>query len=159
MLKIQSGVAAFKTQVQGFETAVMAEIPAITEGARAAAVLLAAEGLTRSVYGTVPGRRYVRTGTLARSVTVRVLSRGANVTLELLARAPYASLVEYGSGPSPLNEVQLRTLAEALPGSPLVFGRSGQKYLLPGPFLLPAAVGALERAKKLFEQSLVKHWR
>ena len=67
--------------------------------------------------------------------------------------------VEFGTGPSALSARQVQDYAEVTGGQVLYFGRSGAKYLMPGPFLLPASVWALETAKREFEAICIKHWR
>jgi len=150
--------AAFSAELKIIETAVLSEIPNIAKNVSREALRRAQDGLERSVYGTVPGRVYVRTGTLRRSVTVRILPRVNSISLELYARAPYASDIEYGSNPA-MSEATLTLIAEATGGQVTSFGRSGRHYTLPGPFLLPASMYALEQARIEFEQVLVKHWR
>jgi len=79
--------AAFSAELKIIETAVLSEIPNIAKNVSREALRRAQDGLERSVYGTVPGRVYVRTGTLRRSVTVRILPRVNSISLELYARA------------------------------------------------------------------------
>lgn len=159
MLTFTSDTAAFSAELTGFSSAIQADFQALAQTMLKAGLERARDGLERSVYGTVPGRVYVRTGTLRDGVTGGVRASANLLTLSLQSRASYSSEIEYGSGPSGLSEKQVQDYSEATGGAVLFFGRSGLKYITPGPFLLPASVWALEVAKREFEAICMKRWK
>lgn len=114
-------------------------------------------GLNASVYDTEPGA-YERTQALRNSVYSKALS--GVLGFEVGATADYASHVEYGTSVNALSEVQLlqATQGRSKPESPLVFGRSGVRYTLPGPFILPAAMYGKTLMEKAFVTAVKRIW-
>lgn len=114
-------------------------------------------GLNASVYDTEPGA-YERTQTLRNSVYSKVLSN--TIGVEVGATEDYASHVEYGTSVNALSEAQLlqATQGRGKPETPLVFGRSGVRYTLPGPFILPAAMYGKTLIEKAFITAVKRIW-
>ncbi|UQN04864.1 hypothetical protein [Deinococcus sp. QL22] len=127
------------------------------DGARSAE-LQAKRSLNLNVYGTLPGQ-YTRTNNLLNQIYA---SGQANLgTLGILVgdRAPYASEVEYGTGPHELSPAQLQAYLDTLPrGGLLRFGRTGQAYLLPGPYLGPATVFARTLTRERLRTLMLTLW-
>jgi hypothetical protein len=115
-------------------------------------------GVDANVYSTEPGA-YERTEELKRSIYSKVLGSG-DLGVEVGATADYASHVEYGSSVNALNEGQLLQATEGRgkPQSPLTLGRSGVRWTLPGPFILPAAVFGRVLLEKAFVTTVKKIW-
>ncbi|GGL18308.1 hypothetical protein [Deinococcus radiotolerans] len=135
-------------------------LPALaTQGARTAE-LHARRGLMLNVYDTVRGEHYRRTRTLLKSIYAHGEANGSSIGIQLGADAPYASVIEYGSGPMGLTPEQLNGYLEVLPpGGLLRFGRSGRAYLLPGPFIGPALFAARARTHQRVRQLMQDLWR
>jgi len=99
----------------------------------------ARRGAYLNVYGTVPGRVYQRTNTLFNRIHSSGSASGGQVVVTLGDSAPYASDVEFGTGPHQMTQAQLDAHLKSLPpGGLLRFGRTGQAYMLPGPYIGPA---------------------
>ncbi|SMB93305.1 hypothetical protein [Deinococcus hopiensis] len=99
----------------------------------------AQRGAYLNIYGTVPGHVYVRSNHLFNSIYSNGSAVMGAVLVELGDRADYASDVEYGTGPYTLTQQQLDAYLKTLPpGGLLRFGRTGQAYMLPGPYIGPA---------------------
>lgn len=115
--------------------------PLAKQGASTAEIH-ARRGLMLNVYNTVPGE-YDRTKNLLRSVYASGQGNGATLGILVGDNANYASLIEYGTGPHEMSPAQLQQHLEVLPkGGLLRFGRTGQAYLLPGPYIGPAIIYA-----------------
>lgn len=114
-------------------------------------------GLNASVYDTEPGA-YERTQALRNSVYSKALS--GVLGFEVGATEDYASHVEYGTSVNALSEAQLlqATQGRSKPDAPLVFGRSGVRYTLPGPFILPAAMYGKTLMEKAFVTAVKRIW-
>ena len=154
----ESGATDFKADVNTLMRVIESELTSIGINVAREAERRAQEGLERSVYGTAPGHVYKRTGTLKRGVSAQFLPRVNSISIQLVSKAPYSSNIEYGQLPT-IAQLALEKYAELTGGRVITFGRTGLKYRLPGPFLMPATVYALERAKAEFEQALIKNWR
>ncbi|WP_147364010.1 hypothetical protein [Deinococcus cavernae] len=99
----------------------------------------AQRGAYLNVYSTVVGQGYLRTRHLFDQIYAVGHGAGGQISVTVGDYASYASEVEFGSGPFALNAAQMEGYLKALaPGKLLTFGRSGQKYLLPGPYIGPA---------------------
>ena len=119
----------------------------------------ARQGLTLNVYGTIPGH-YSRTWALFISLRSSSQSSGGQATITLEDGAPYASFIEFGTGPSAISQQQLdQYLASLPPGRLMTFGRSGQAYMLPGPYIGPAVWYARARMQAELRAVLVRLWR
>ncbi|GEM45914.1 HK97 gp10 family phage protein [Deinococcus cellulosilyticus] len=114
-------------------------------------------GVDANVYSTEPGA-YERTEELKRSIYAKVMS--GTLGVEVGATADYASHVEYGSSVNALNQSQLEgaVTGRGKPESPLTLGRSGVRWTLPGPFVLPAAVYGRLLLEKAFVSAVKKVW-
>lgn len=110
--------------------------------------------LFASVYGTAPGSVYVRTGNLKSfgNTNASDLSKDGKYVIRLASSADYASDIEYGSGASQIDPGLLQQISEASGGNNITFGRSGINYMLPGPFVMPAAV----KSKIILEATFTK---
>lgn len=133
-------------------------LPALaTQGARTAQ-LHARRGVMLNVYDTERGE-YRRSRDLLRSIYANGEANGSSVGIQVGASAPYASFIEYGTGPMGLSPEQLNGYLEVLPpGGLLRFGRSGRAYLLPGPFIAPALFAARHLTQQRARQLLQDLW-
>lgn len=133
-------------------------LPALaTQGARTAK-LHAQRGVRLNVYDTERGE-YRRSRDLLRSIYANGEANGSSVGIQVGASAPYASFIEYGTGPMGLSPEQLNGYLEVLPpGGLLRFGRSGRAYLLPGPFISPALFAARHLTQQRARQLLQDLW-
>lgn len=131
--------------------------PIAKQGERAA-LLHARRGLELNVYGTVSGE-YDRTGRLRSELFASGAANAGTLGIVIGDRAPYASAIEYGTGPYELNEVQRQAYLDALPrGGLLRFGRTGQAYLLPGPYIGPALMYARTLTRERLMALMVALW-
>ena len=133
-------------------------LPALaTQGARTAQ-LHARRGVMLNVYDTERGE-YRRSRDLLRSIYASGAANGSSVGIQVGASVPYASFIEYGTGPMGLSPEQLNGYLEVLPpGGLLRFGRSGRAYLLPGPFIAPALFAARHLTQQRARQLLQDLW-
>lgn len=133
-------------------------LPALaTQGARTAQ-LHARRGVMLNVYDTERGE-YRRSRDLLRSIYANGESNGSSVGIQVGASAPYASFIEYGTGPMGLSPEQLNGYLEVLPPSGLLrFGRSGSAYLLPGPFIAPSLWAARYKMQFSYRSHLEVFW-
>lgn len=125
------------------------QMPQIAEQARAEALGHMIIGANRSVYQT-PAGRYQRTGDYLRGFQARSRATKNTASVTVWNDVDYAANIELGSGPHEMTPQQIAAQAAANPYAPLYFGRSGQKYMLAGPAVYPAAVFALYRMQELF---------
>lgn len=134
------------------------ELPRIAAASALEGHAQAQRGLAANVYSTTPGN-YRRTGLLLSQVYSGGTAGPVSLTIELGDRAPYASNVEYGTGPYELSAAQLEAYLQVLPpGGLLRFGRSGQAYLLPGPYLGPGLRFAQFKTHERLQALLQKLW-
>lgn len=135
-------------------------LPEIAQAGAKDAELHAKRGLVINVYGTEPGEHYVRTGLLLREVYASGQANGSSLGILVGDRAEYASDIEYGSGPHALTPQQLERYLNTLkPGGLLRFGRSGQAYLLPGPYIGPAIHYARYRTAERVRALMRELWQ
>lgn len=119
----------------------------------------AQKGLQLNVYGTPAGNRYVRTSHLMNRLYVLHQVSRTSLSITLGNQASYASQIEHGTGPWELSDQQLLKHLEGLPaGGYLVLGRSGQKYLLPGPYIGPALFFAQHQTHQRIQELLRDMW-
>lgn len=131
--------------------------PIAKQGERAA-LLHARRGLELNVYGTVSGE-YDRTGHLRTELFADSVANAGTLGITVGDRAPYASEIEFGTGPYELNQAQLQAYLDALPrGGLLRFGRTGQAYLLPGPYVGPALMFARTLTRERLNALTVALW-
>ncbi|MFC6751474.1 hypothetical protein [Deinococcus aquaticus] len=110
------------------------------------------------MYGTVAGE-YDRTGHLRTEVFASGAANAGTLGLVVGDRAPYASEIEFGTGPYELNEAQRQAYLDVLPrGGLLRFGRTGQAYLLPGPYIGPALMFARTLTRERLIALMVALW-
>jgi len=127
------------------------------EGARSAQ-LHAQRSLALNVYATTPGQ-YHRTGFLLSQIYASGQANAGTLGIIVGDRASYASQIEYGTGRHELSPAQLQAYLDALPrGGNLIFGRTGQAYLLPGPFIGPAAVLARTLTRERLRRLMLTLW-
>lgn len=115
-------------------------------------------GVDANVYSTEPGA-YERTEQLKRSIYAKVLTSGT-FGVEVGATADYAAHIEYGTSVNALSQSQLETAVtnRGKPESPLTYGRSGVRWMLPGPFILPAAAYGRVLLEKAFITAVKRVW-
>ncbi|UQN05457.1 hypothetical protein [Deinococcus sp. QL22] len=127
------------------------------DGARSAE-LHVRRGLQINVYATEPGE-YERTKLLLRQVYSAGQANATSLGILVGNRAPYATEIEFGTGPYELSEAQLASYLEVLPrGGQLQFGRSGKAYLLPGPTLGPGITFARTLTRERFQRLMADAW-
>ncbi|MFC3833510.1 HK97 gp10 family phage protein [Deinococcus rufus] len=138
--------------------ALKAALPRLAQRARDTAEAQAQRGLQLNVYGTVEGA-YRRTHRLEASVYAAAQVTGGRLNVVVGDRAEYASFVEFGTGPHELTEPQLLAYLQAAAEPRLLrFGRSGQAYLLPGPYLTPAVFIARYQTRQTVQTLLRSLW-
>ncbi|WP_309571676.1 hypothetical protein [Deinococcus sp.] len=154
-LKVKRGRATLLAQrIRALEQA----LPRLATRAAKIAELQAKRGLMLNVYGTAPGT-YQRTEQLLLKVYAAGQAGAGRINVVVGDQAAYASLVEYGTGPSEFTEPQLLGYLEAMPEPRLLrFGRSGQKYLLPGPYVLPAVFIARHQTRQAVQGLIRTLW-
>lgn len=128
-------------------------LPQVAEKVRGEALGHAIIGANRNVYDTAPGR-YQRTQDYLRGFQASGRASRNIATVSVWNTVDYAARLETGSGPHEMTAEQIAAQASANPYAPLYFGRSGQKYSLPGSVVIPAAVFALYRMQELFAQKV-----
>lgn len=102
---------------------------------------LAVVGAQAGIYGTVPGRVYVRKGVYLQSIFATGVVNASGIELNVGDRAPYAQALEYGLRGT-LPQAAAEQMAAALgttPGS-LYLGRTGRAYTKANPAITRAAV-------------------
>lgn len=115
-----------------------AGLPIITARVTQEGIRHAQRGAFLNIYGTTPGA-YERTSKLFGQIYGYGQAAGASIRVELGSNAPYSSFVEYGTGSARITPHQMEAMLETLPpGNLLRLGRSGQNYMVPGPFIGPA---------------------
>lgn len=134
------------------------QLPRIAETARAEALAKAQIQARRNVYDTTPGV-YERTETYLRGFRASRRVTRNTATVSVWNIADYAEVIETGTGPHEMTPAQIVAQAAPNPYAPLYFGRSGEKYSLPGPAVIPAAVFALYRMQELFAGEVKKALR
>lgn len=140
-------------------TALQAQLPALVARVAAQGQQHAARGLQANVYGTAAGR-YRRTGRLRGELFSSGQYAAGQLHLQLGDRAPYASLVEYGTGTTRITDPALQHLLAGLPpGGLLRLGRSGRAWMLPGPYLAPALAFARWRLVTQVQALMVRTFR
>ncbi len=125
------------------------DLAGVAQQASAEALGHAVIGARRNVYDTTPGA-YERTGDYLRGFQARGQGTKNTARVSVWNDVPYAPYIEYGTGPYEMPLAQIVAQAAANPLAPLHFGRSGQRYMVAGPAVYPAAVFALYRMRELF---------
>lgn len=130
-------------------------LPQIAQQAQAEALGHAIISAHRNVYETTPGA-YQRTQDYLRGF--QASSQGTKNTAQVTVwnDVEYARYIETGTGPHEMTPAQIVAQAAAHPYAPTYLGRSGQKFSLPGPAVIPAGVFALYRMRELFAHEVKK---
>ena len=121
---------------------------------------LAIRGTNLGVYNTEPGRQYVRTGDLLRSISALALSTApSNFGVRVQNTSEHASQVEYGTYRDEIGPFQASELARQGGGTrqPLYLGRSGRNYTRPNPAITRAAIYASYALADAYQKTLRKH--
>lgn len=125
------------------------ELPQVAEQARAEALGHAILGARLNIYNTTRGA-YERTQEYLRGLdaTGRGTRNTASVTVS--NSTEYATYVEAGYGGMSYAMLQHLALGQADPSQPFTLGRSGERWVIPGPMLTGAQAFALYRMRELF---------
>lgn len=141
----------FLTKLEG----VCDSLPHIAERVKDEALGHAIIGAHRNVYDT-PAGAYERTQDYLRGFHTSSRATKNTASVSVWNDVDYAEAIEVGSGPHEMTMPQLQAQATPNPYAPPYFGRSGLKYSLAGPALVPAQVFALVRLQDLFGEKLVR---
>lgn len=128
-------------------------LPQIAEQTRAEALGHAIIGARANIYDTAPGA-YERTQDYLRGLDSRSRATRNTASVTVLNRVEYAAYVEFGSQVGGAALLQTQAMLAADPAAPFTVGRSGQRYLVPGPVLTGAQVFAAYRLRELFAEKV-----
>lgn len=125
------------------------ELPQIAARVRAEALGHALLGARLNIYNTAPGA-YQRTQDYLRGLDAT--GRGTRTTASVTVSngTEYAAHVEAGVGGMSYAMLQHLALTQPDPSQPFTLGRSGVRWMIPGPILTGAQVFALYRMQELF---------
>lgn len=135
------------------------QLPQIAQRAQAEALGHAIIALNRGVYETPESPGYRRTFDLLRGIRSSGRATKNTATVQVWNEVEYAPYVDRGVGPHAMSDAQILAQASARPEAAPYFGRSGQKYSLPNPTVLPAAVFSLYRMQQLFAEAVKRALR
>lgn len=131
------------------------QMPQIAAQAQGEALGHAIISAQRNVYQTVPGA-YQRTMDYLRGFHATGRGTKNTATVTVWNDVDYSGFVELGTGPNQMTPQQVVAQAVTHPYAPTYLGRSGQKFSLPGPAVIPASVFALYRMRELFAERVRK---
>ena len=129
------------------------ELPQIAAQVRAEALGHAILGARLNIYNTAPGA-YQRTQDYLRGLDAQGRASRNTATVTVSNSTPYAPYVELGRTGLGYEALQALALAQPDPSDPLTLGRSGQRWVLPGPILTGAQAFALYRMRELFAEKV-----
>ena len=129
------------------------EMGNVSETARDEALGHAILGARRSVYDTVEGA-YERTQDYLRGLDAQSRATRNTATVTVSNDTEYAAYVEAGQGGMSYAMLQQLALMQGDPAQPLTLGRSGQRWVLPGPVLTGAQAYAAHRMRELFGEKV-----
>ena len=134
--------------------ALSGQLPQMAARTQAEALGHAIIGAQASVYQTTPGA-YQRTQDYLRGFHASSRTTRHTASVTVWNDVEYAPFIERGTDPS-MGDAQLLAILQRrqAPDAPLTFGRSGQRFTLPGPAVLPAVFYAGARLKELFRQGV-----
>lgn len=132
------------------------QMPQIAQQAQAEALGHAIVGARRNVYETVPGA-YQRTQDYLRGFQTSSRATKNTASVTVWNDVDYSGFVEFGTGPNQMTPQQIAAQAVTHPYAPTYLGRSGQKFSLAGPAVIPSSVFALYRMRELFIQEVRKN--
>lgn len=134
------------------------EMPQIAEIVKAEALGHAVISANRNVYST-PAGHYRRSGDYLRGFHTAAQASRNTAKIRIWNDVEYAEDVELGSAPNALTPQQVTAYAEASASAQVYLGRTGEKYSLAGPAVIPAAVYAQRRMAELFLRKVQMAWR
>lgn len=129
------------------------DLPQIAEKVRAEALGHAILGAQANIYNTQAGA-YERTQTYLRGLDATARATRTTVTVAVSNDTEYAAYVEVGRGGMSYAMLQQLALMQGDPSDPLTLGRSGQRWVLPGPVLTGAQAYAAHRMRELFGEKV-----
>lgn len=128
-------------------------LPEIAEKVKGETLGHAIIGAQTNIYLTAPGE-YERTGDYLRGLRTAAKATRHTVSVTVQNDETYAVYVE--AGRDGLSLAMLHHLAgmQQDPSKPFTLGRSGQKWIIPGPVVTGAQFFALHRMKQLFAEKV-----
>ena len=143
-LKITGNHAAIAARLRAAIPGLLADMRAAEASIATQARQLAELGAQINVYGTAPGRVYVRTNLYGGSMQAQPVGSGPVIGVSVSNPTPYASLIEYGTYGRTIPPATARQIAEGLGGAyqGVTLGRSGINYMTPAPSITRATVWA-----------------